>query len=132
MRQPGLPPEARTARLLALRAVMDGRGLDAAILSSARSLAWCEGEVAMDCRPLLVVTAGRAQLVRVGVPGGEWPAALPVSWISAARLLPRGCALGYEADALDEGALDMIEKLAAPRRMLSISRDIARQIAVLR
>ena len=96
---------------------MDGRGVDAVILSSPPSLAHYGGMA--DSRPcLLVVTAREAQPVG---PDGD-------IWAEAASLLPHGCALGHEDD-VPEAALRKLEALFRPRRMLSISADLARQIA---
>lgn len=117
MPEPVPATDRLATRHLALRAIMDGRGVDAVILSSPSSLAHYGGMVAVPPR-LLVVTAREAQPVG---PGGD-------IWAEAAALLPPGCALGHEDDA-PQAALRKLGDLLGPRRMLSISADLARQIA---
>lgn len=104
-------PDRPAARLLALRAIMDGRGVEGVILSSPRSLAHYGGP-GMGKGGLLVVTARAAVAAR--------------SWAEAAALLPPGCALGHDGQ-IPEDALGEIERLARPRGVLSISADVARQ-----
>lgn len=99
---------------------MDGRGLDAVILSAPRSLAHYAGQEDDGRQRLLVVTA------RAVSPVG--PDRMPDLWASAAALLPSGCALGHDGDIPDP-ALRIVERLARPRRLLSISAEVARQVA---
>lgn len=111
-------PDRLAGRQLALRAIMDGRGLDAVMLSSLPSLAHYGGVGEGDAPCLLVVTAREARLAGPGHPSGIW----------AAALLPDNCALGHEDD-VPADALAAVQRLRRPRRLLSISTDIARQIA---
>lgn len=120
---PPVSPDRLSTRRLALRAIMDGRGLDAVILSSPRSLAHYGGIGGIGGdgggRRLLVVTA------REALPVG--PAEGPGLWAEAAALLPPGCALGHEGQIPDD-ALREIARLARPRGMLSISAEVSRQM----
>ena len=105
---------------------MDGRGVDAVILSSPRSLAHYAGVTPGDGKgPLLVVTAREARLVEPGDRAGEDAADI---WGRAAALLPAGCALGYESHAMGDGALATLERAVRPRRMLCISADVGGQV----
>jgi|GEM_PF-5780058 len=114
-------PDRFASRQMALRAIMDGRGVDAVILSSPRSLAHYGGVEGGHGRSrLLVVTAREALLVG--------PDEVPGIWAAAAALLPPGCALGHDGGASAE-ALRRVERVARPRRMLSLSAEVARQIA---
>ena len=102
-------------RLLALRAIMDGRGVEVAVLTSAGAIAWYAGGDAAA----LVVTAGRrVAVVRCG--SGLWPA--------VARIAGTARAIGYEGGGLT--APDMVPLNAAliPRRTVDISADVLRQI----
>lgn len=114
-------PNRLAIRQMALRAIMDGRGVDAVILSSPRSLAHYGGIEAGERQPRLLVVTARAAL-----PVG--PEGATDIWAAAAALLPPGCALGHEGDASAE-ALRMVAHVAQPRRLLSISAEVARQIA---
>ncbi|MBB1491099.1 MULTISPECIES: hypothetical protein [unclassified Paracoccus (in: a-proteobacteria)] len=113
-------PDRLAGRQLALRAIMDGRGLDAVILSSLPSLAHYGGLGSGDASCLLVVTAREARLA--------WPGHPPGIWAEATALLPDNCALGHEDD-VPADALAAVQRLRRPRRLISISADIARQIA---
>lgn len=113
-------PDRLAGRQLALRAIMDGRGLDTVILSSQPSLAHYGGIGEGDAPCLLVVTAREARLVRPGHPAG--------TWAEATALLPDNCALGHEDDVPPD-ALERLRRTRRPRRLISISADIARQIA---
>lgn len=113
------------ARRMALRAIMDGRGVDAVVLSSPLSLAHYGGVRREGGGPhLLVVTARDAVLVGPGDPGAAFD-----PWTEAAALLPSTCALGHEDDAADGGGLSALTRVARPRGTLSLSADLARQIA---
>jgi hypothetical protein len=105
--------EPFSVRRLALRAIMDGRGLDVVILSAARSLAHYGGTAPLG--GLLVVGAGEAW--RVAPHDGC------ADWAAAAALVRPGSALGY-----DELAPGMLGQITRPQRMLCIASDIARQI----
>ena len=108
-------------RCLALRAIMDGRGVEAAVLSSPRSLAhYGGGAPGTGTGALLVVTAREA--LRVAADAGDWTK----TWTEAARLLPEGCALGHEGGAAD--GLAALAQALKPRRMLCIGAEVARQI----
>lgn len=118
-----VPPASDTLalRCLALRAIMDGRGLEAVILSTPRSLAHYGGvRAGQEPGGLLVVTAREA--LRVPASAEELE-----TWERAAHLLPRGCALGHEG-GMAEG-LSLLARRLAPRRMLCIGAEVARQVA---
>ena len=90
------PSDSLALRCLALRAIMDGRGVEAAVLSSPRSLAHYGGSApGTGTGALLVVTAREA--LWVAADAGDWTK----TWAEAARLLPEGCALGHEGGAAD-------------------------------
>lgn len=108
-----LPRDGFAPRRLALRAIMDGRGVDALILSRPRSLAHYGGHAAPG-RALLVVTAREALLLQAG------------EWERAAELLPRGCALGHENAPAEE--LAVLVRTLGPRRVLDLAGEIARQV----
>lgn len=115
----GLP----ALRQLALRAIMDGRGVDSVILSAPASIAHY-GAGPGPVGGLLIVTACNAHLLAAG-PGTEADAL----WMRAAGLLRRGCALGYEGRDLDPRAVARLKTLLTPARLLDIGPQIARQIA---
>ena len=108
-----LPRDRFAPRRLALRAIMDGRGVDAVILSRPRSLAHYGG-LAAPGGALLVVTAREALLLQTG------------GWERAAALLPNGCALGHENAAAEE--LAVLVQALGPRRVLCLAAEIARQV----
>lgn len=116
-----LPRHSPALRRLALRAIMDGRGVEAVILSSPRSLAHYGGMADAD-GALLVVTAREARFVQVQAGNARG------AWSLAAALLPWGCALGHEAAAADERGLAALVQVVRPRRVLCIAADVARQI----
>ncbi|HHW35069.1 MAG TPA: hypothetical protein GXX24_13170 [Paracoccus solventivorans] len=124
---PVLPPapaprRALAMRQMALRAIMDGRGVDSVILSAPASLAHYGG---MAPGGLLVVTAQAAQ----PVPGiaGEGGPPRPF-WPGAAELLRRGCRLGYEGGWIDADALALLVARLAPAGLLDIGPEVERQI----
>lgn len=104
-----LPRDDLAPRRLALRAIMDGRGADAVVLSRPRSLAHYAGPGAAR-EGLLVVTAREALLLLAG------------DWAGAGRLLRAGCALGH-----DGAPAEALAALGAGR-LLCLSAEIARQI----
>ena len=115
------PSDSLALRCLALRAIMDGRGVEAAVLSSPRSLAHYGGGVpGTGTGALLVVTAREA--LWVAADAGD----RTKTWAEAARLLPEGCALGHEGGAAD--GLAALAQVLKPRRMLCIGAEVARQI----
>lgn len=115
------PSDSLALRCLALRAIMDGRGVEAAVLSSPRSLAHYGGDApGTGTGALLVVTAREALWVAAHV--GDWTK----TWAEAARLLPEGCALGHESGAAD--GLAALAQALKPRRILCIGAEVARQI----
>ena len=113
------PSDSLALRCLALRAIMDGRGVEAAVLSSPRSLAHYGGD-APGTGALLVVTAREA--LWVAADAGD----RTKTWAEAARLLPEGCALGHEGGAADR--LEALAQVLKPRRILCIGAEVARQI----
>lgn len=114
------PSDSLALRCLALRAIMDGRGVEAAVLSSPRSLAHYGGSApGTGTGALLVVTAREAQWA---ADAGDWTK----TWAEAAQLLPEGCALGHESGAAD--GLAALAQVLKPRRMLCIGAEVARQI----
>lgn len=115
------PSDSLALRCLALRAIMDGRGVEAAVLSSPRSLAHYGGDApGTGTGALLVVTAREA--LWVAADAGDWTK----TWAEAARLLPEGCALGHEGGAAD--GLAALAQALKPRRILCIGAEVARQI----
>ena len=115
------PSDSLALRCLALRAIMDGRGVEAAVLSSPRSLAHYGGDApGTGTGALLVVTAREAQWVAAHA--GDWTK----TWAEAARLLPEGCALGHEGGAAD--GLAALAQVLKPRQILCIGAEVARQI----
>lgn len=125
---PDLPPAASRGllamRQMALRAIMDGRGVDSVILSAPASVAHY-GKLAQGA--LLVVTAQAAQPVPgiAGEGAGDQPRPF---WPGAADLLPRGCRLGYEGDWIDADALALLVARLAPAGLLDIGPEVERQI----
>lgn len=111
------------SRQMALRAIMDGRGVDSVILSAPASIAHYGGQAGPNAG-LLIVTARNAHLLGTGA-GTDADA----QWVRAAGLLRRGCALGYEGRFLDPRAVARFKTLLAPARVLDIGPQIARQIA---
>lgn len=106
------------ARQMALRAIMDGRGLDSVILCQQAHVAHYADP---DCPgALVVVTAGAARLIKA-IPGDPFAA-----WGEAAALLRQGCALGH--DGPGKVVLDRLEQVLAPERVLDISAELRRQI----
>lgn len=114
------------SRQMALRAIMDGRGLDSVILSAPASIAHYGGDPGQNAN-LLIVTARNAHPLGTGA--GTDADAL---WMRAAGLLKHGCALGYEGSFLDPRALARFTTLLTPARLLDIGPEIARQIAAAR
>lgn len=115
------PSDSLALRCLALRAIMDGRGVEAAVLSSPRSLAHYGGDApGTGTGALMVVTAREA--LWVAAHAGNWTK----TWAEAAQLLPEGCALGHESGAAD--GLAALAQVLKPRRMLCIGAEVARQI----
>lgn len=123
---PVLPPApvprgVLAMRQMALRAIMDGRGVDSVILTAPASLAHYGG---LAPGGLLVVTAQAAQPVAGGVGAGS-PRPF---WPGAAELLRQGCRLGYEGDWIDADALALLVARLAPAGLLDIGPEVARQI----
>lgn len=116
------PRGVLAVRQMALRAIMDGRGVDSVILSAPASLAHYGG---LARGALLVVTAQAAQPVarRTGEDGPPGP-----FWPGAAALLRRGCRLGYEGGWIDADALALLVARLAPAGLLDIGPEVARQI----
>ena len=117
------PDDRLAARRLALRAIMDGRGVEAVVLSSAPALAHYGGP---EPGGLLLVTAREARPVH-----GETDVS---PWAMAAKLLPAGCALGHEEGGHEEGmsegeGLAGLARRVRPRLIVDLSADLARQIA---
>ena len=124
---PVLPPApvprgVLAMRQMALRAIMDGRGVDSVILTAPASLAHY-GVLAPG--GLLVVTAQAGQPVAGGA-GAESPPR--PFWPGVAELLRRGCRLGYEGDWIDADALALLVARLAPAGLLDIGPEVARQI----
>lgn len=117
-----VPRGVLAMRQMALRAIMDGRGVDSVILSASASLAHYGG---LAPGGLLVVTAQAAQPVagRAGEGGAPRP-----FWPGAAELLRQGCRLGYEGDWIDADALALLVARLAPAGLLDIGPEVARQI----
>ena len=137
---PVLPPApvprgVLAMRQMALRAIMDGRGVDSVILSAPASLAHYGGLApggllvahygGLAPGGLLVVTAQAAQPVagRAGEGGPPRP-----FWPGAAGLLRQGCRLGYEGDWIDADALALLVARLAPAGLLDIGPEVERQI----
>ncbi|WP_134726438.1 hypothetical protein [Paracoccus luteus] len=102
-------------RLLALRAIMDGRGVDVAVLTSAAAIAWHGG----GDGAALVVTAGcRVAVDRGG--DGLWPA--------VARIAGTGRVVGYEGGGMTAPGRAALDAALMPRRAVDISADVLRGI----
>ncbi|MBV0891299.1 hypothetical protein KTN05_05465 [Paracoccus sp. Z118] len=94
--------DAPRTRLMGLRAIMDGRGAGAAILTRAENVAFLSGEG----RGALIVTASAC--VRVAVP--DLPGRL-------ARLTGEGRRIGFDADEPPEGVAEAISLAADMDRL---------------
>lgn len=125
---PDLPPAASRGllamRQMALRAIMDGRGVDSVILSAPASVEHY-GKLARGA--LLVVTAQAAQPVPGMAREGAEEQPRPF-WPGAADLLPKGCRLGYEGEWIDADALELLVARLAPAGLLDIGPEVERQI----
>ena len=110
------------APLLGLRAIMDGRGVEAVVLTSDHAIGWYgTGLPGALARPgALVVTA------RASVPvSGSDPAAL---WSGVAGVVGRGRTVGYQGDCLTPQDRAAMQAALAPRHAIDVGPDILRQI----
>ena len=129
------------ARLMGLRAIMDGRGVDAVVLTSMHNIAWYSGFLYCSFgRPYaLVVTARDSVTVSAGIDAGQpwrrghgdnitytdW--ARTNFWTTVAGIAGKGRAIGYEGDHLTLQQKARLDEALAPREAIDIAADTMRQ-----
>ena len=128
-------------RLKGLRAIMDGRGVDAVVLTSMHNIAYYSGFLYCSFgRPYaLVVTARDATTVSAGIDAGQpwrrgawdnitytdW--ARTNFWTTVAGLAGTGKAVGFEGDHLTLQQKARLDEALSPSQTVCIAADTMRQ-----
>ncbi|HRO15984.1 MAG TPA: aminopeptidase P family protein [Paracoccus sp. (in: a-proteobacteria)] len=134
-------PEEYDARLMGLRAIMDGRGVDAVVLTSMHNIAYYSGFLYCSFgRPYaLVVTARDSVTVSAGIDAGQpwrrghgdnitytdW--ARTNFWTTVAGIAGKGRVIGYEGDHLTLQQKVRLDEALSPRETIDIAADTMRQ-----
>lgn len=128
-------------RLMGLRAIMDGRGVDAVVLTSMHNIAYYSGFLYCSFgRPYaLVVTATGSTTVSAGIDAGQpWRRCHGDNitytdwsrnnfWETVAQIAGRGRNLGYEGDHLTLQQKARLDETLTPSSSVCIAADTMRQ-----
>ncbi|WP_299361397.1 hypothetical protein [uncultured Paracoccus sp.] len=105
------------ARQMAIRAIIDGRGAELAVLTSSDSICWLTGRRADDASGMVAVIVTASRCVPV------------TDWAQIARGAGQGRPVAVETGALGADGLAAIRAALAPARIVCIAADTARLCA---